>query len=407
MERLKDNPEAREQIERALAEYRKAMEQGDEAGRGRSDGGPPRPATSSAAGRPGRPEPAGVRRAGSFGSGGDRRPGGGRLGVAVAPVGEALAEQLDLPAGRGVVVTNVVPGSTAEKAGVRKNDVILTFSGQDVDPGRFARGGRRGQGRREDRGGRPPQGQEADPQGDRTARGPEARAPAGADLDFKAPKVELRFPEKAPKVELRFPQDGRLKGPAPGKSGFEKMQVQVNDDEFTIDATKGDTRYRLTGSVEGGKATPVADRSIGRGPEGRVQVAGGRAQGAPGRGPAAARQRRRRPRALFKRMKRLIGAATGRERLRHARSLPVAAPTACIDSAAPYRSRLQQLLDRGQQSRGQFLARQSLVPPARDARGTPTVPRLQRVRHHQVGRDWPATARRRPAVVVADARPPA
>ena len=34
------------------------------------------------------------------------------------------------------------------------------------------------------------------------------------------------------------------------------MQVQVNDDEFTIDATKGDTRYRLTGSVEGGKATP-------------------------------------------------------------------------------------------------------------------------------------------------------
>ena len=195
MERLKDNPEAREQMERALAEYRKAMEQGmrqAEEGLKRRRRGP-RPV---AAGQPGRPEPAGVRRrVGNFTSGGDRRPGGGRLGVAVAPVGEALAEQLDLPAGRGVVVTNVVPGSTAEKAGVKKNDVILTFSGQDVDPGRFAEavaGAKAGEKievvvlRK---------GKKQTLKGIELPEAPKRDRRPGADLDFKAPKVELRFPQ--------------------------------------------------------------------------------------------------------------------------------------------------------------------------------------------------------------------
>ena len=68
--------------------------------------------------------------------------------------------------------------------------------------------------------------------------------------------------------EFRSPKDGEPRGPggprvlrvpAPGQ-GFERTQVRITDGEFTIDATKGETRYRLTGTVEEGKASPSSIR---------------------------------------------------------------------------------------------------------------------------------------------------
>lgn len=55
------------------------------------------------------------------------------IGVTVEPVDDALRAQLALPAGQGVVITDVVAESPAEKAGVKKHDIIVEFSGKKID----------------------------------------------------------------------------------------------------------------------------------------------------------------------------------------------------------------------------------------------------------------------------------
>jgi serine protease Do len=55
------------------------------------------------------------------------------IGVSLELPDEALRTQLGLPAGQGVVVNDVVGGSPAEKAGVKKYDIVLELAGQAVD----------------------------------------------------------------------------------------------------------------------------------------------------------------------------------------------------------------------------------------------------------------------------------
>jgi S1-C subfamily serine protease len=50
----------------------------------------------------------------------------------VDPVEETLRDQFSLKEGEGVMVGEVKPGSTAEKAGVKKHDVILKLDGKAV-----------------------------------------------------------------------------------------------------------------------------------------------------------------------------------------------------------------------------------------------------------------------------------
>ncbi len=52
------------------------------------------------------------------------------LGVITEPAGEALAAQLALPGGKGLVVMEVVGDSPAAKAGLKKFDVVVTVNGQ-------------------------------------------------------------------------------------------------------------------------------------------------------------------------------------------------------------------------------------------------------------------------------------
>lgn len=52
------------------------------------------------------------------------------LGVSIEEGSEALAAQLDLPPGAGLVVTYVAPDSPAAKAGLEKNDVLVKLDGQ-------------------------------------------------------------------------------------------------------------------------------------------------------------------------------------------------------------------------------------------------------------------------------------
>ena len=57
---------------------------------------------------------------------------GASLGVYLADVNEARARDLRLPEARGALVGKVLENSPAAKAGLRENDVILSFDGQTI-----------------------------------------------------------------------------------------------------------------------------------------------------------------------------------------------------------------------------------------------------------------------------------
>lgn len=54
------------------------------------------------------------------------------LGIQVEGLSEELRAQLDLPEGSGLLVGEVVPGSPAENAGLKKNDILLKLDGKPV-----------------------------------------------------------------------------------------------------------------------------------------------------------------------------------------------------------------------------------------------------------------------------------
>ena len=56
----------------------------------------------------------------------------GMLGVTIQSVDADLASSLDLPAARGAIVTSVAPGGPAERAGIKRGDVITAVNKQPV-----------------------------------------------------------------------------------------------------------------------------------------------------------------------------------------------------------------------------------------------------------------------------------
>ncbi len=58
--------------------------------------------------------------------------GHGRLGVMVETPSAALREQLDLPKGRGLVITQLIANSAAAKAGIKGHDIFMEWDGKPV-----------------------------------------------------------------------------------------------------------------------------------------------------------------------------------------------------------------------------------------------------------------------------------
>jgi len=57
----------------------------------------------------------------------------GFLGISMAELTPQLAEAFDLKDTKGVAITEVIEGSAAEKAGLKRNDIIVEFEGQPVE----------------------------------------------------------------------------------------------------------------------------------------------------------------------------------------------------------------------------------------------------------------------------------
>jgi serine protease Do len=56
----------------------------------------------------------------------------GWLGVVIQPVTPAIARAMGLDKPRGALIGDVSPGSPAEKAGLRRGDIVLAFNGQAI-----------------------------------------------------------------------------------------------------------------------------------------------------------------------------------------------------------------------------------------------------------------------------------
>ncbi len=134
IDKLKDDPEAQAELKKARDEYKKALEEGLK----KNGGNVERPRGE----QPARPQPPAFGRVRPIdidvpvenfrGLNLVRPVGPVRLGVVFERPSAVLSEQLDLPEQVGVVVVEVQPGSPAEKAGLRKNDVVVKLGGKDA-----------------------------------------------------------------------------------------------------------------------------------------------------------------------------------------------------------------------------------------------------------------------------------
>ncbi len=177
--------------------------------------------------------------------------GQGRLGIRVDQPSDALREQLDLPKGQGLVITDVTADSAAAKAGFKANDVLLEFAGKKVP-------------------------NDADVLAD-IVKGLKANEPVDALVLRKGKKETIKgvtvgeagqrrslrlqyVPDVQvqPKIEIQpwivTPARSKIEVQAvPGGKSVTTTIHRTNDD-FTATHKEGDVSISVAGKVEGGKA---------------------------------------------------------------------------------------------------------------------------------------------------------
>ena len=165
-----------------------------------------------------------------------------------------LLTQLDVPAGQGVLITQVLPDTPAAKAGLKSNDILLKIGGaaipSDIEAvGKIVRELKAGEARTW------------------SCCGRASDHAEGADLAGRAEAEALRVEEKkegeaakpegddTPAEEGRGSDSGKKKADMPTLS---MMSTNVTNNEFRIKAVSGETIYVMNGKFDGGKPVPAS-----------------------------------------------------------------------------------------------------------------------------------------------------
>jgi beta-lactamase regulating signal transducer with metallopeptidase domain len=237
LEGLADDPEAKDALKKAMEQYQRAM---DESLKQLEQGGQFRWQTPFAPGQG----------AHNFQWNVKQPTGRGRFGIHPEAVPEPLIEQLDLPKGLGVLLTQVVKDSPADKAGLRANDILLKIGDKDVpsDPTAVAK--------------LIADLKSGDPFEATVLRKgkkmvmkvtlPEATKPAAKEAVRERVTEKLKDLRKSKGAEE---SDSINKG-RPANVKFSSMAVSVNNDEFTIKAETDEVRYAIEGTLANGKPVP-------------------------------------------------------------------------------------------------------------------------------------------------------
>jgi len=152
---------------------------------------------------------------------------GGRLGLRLEAVSPLVADQLGLEK-NGVAIAEVVKDSAAEKAGLKANDILLQVQGKDI--------------------------------GTETARAVEVLSAAkeGEKLDL----VVLRKGKKEKVEGLLVPAEPKAVNPFTGRAGGVRvinrgMSIQINNGEVTASGTfEGGVEVVIQGTMNGGVVEP-------------------------------------------------------------------------------------------------------------------------------------------------------
>jgi C-terminal processing protease CtpA/Prc len=257
MEKVKDNPEAKAEIEKAMKAFEKGMAEAMKAMPKSVEGFNLQEFKAPLAVQGfDMPQGAMMFAPARSGAGGE-----GRLGITIEPIGPGMAEQLDLPKGVGIVVSSVLDGTPAAKAGMKKGDIVLEFAGKPVpgEPGDVVK--LIGQVKKDEkvnviilRKGK------KETLKDVTL--PEAKAKVRVlealpeNFQFNGPGIQA-FEFQAKNAEdlqremARVQQEIEKLGGQGGAVKNQSLSVQVNDDVVTINADRDGVKYALTGATDG------------------------------------------------------------------------------------------------------------------------------------------------------------
>ena len=187
-----------------------------------------------------------------FGPG--RAPERFRLGIRMERLSPITAEQLNLD-GQGVAITAVIPGSVADKIGLKPNDIVIEFAGKPVsdDPEHLA-----------DRVSAVKAGDKVDLVVLRKGKRVEFKAvelPAAAEADPRQPG-DIAPQPLLPELPL-FPKplNGFGGGNAFGGNA-NSVSVSVINGRFTIKAVQDGVKYTLTGDTAGDGDGPRVEKIV-------------------------------------------------------------------------------------------------------------------------------------------------